>query len=62
MEDLESYRGAGQFGRAYEVMLENDCNPPGAGIGSRWCAGRQVGGVERRNWVWQRVREPARHR
>jgi hypothetical protein len=30
IEDLESYRGTGQFGRAYEIMLENDCNAPGS--------------------------------
>jgi len=29
-DDIERYRGAGQFGRAYEVMLENDCNAPGS--------------------------------
>ncbi len=30
MEDLEIYRGTGQFGRAYEIMLGHDCNAPGS--------------------------------
>lgn len=29
-DDIERHRGAGQFGRAYEVMFENDCNAPGS--------------------------------
>jgi hypothetical protein len=30
MIDLERYRGIGQFGRAYRIMLENDAHAPGS--------------------------------
>ncbi len=30
MDELSEYTGIGQFGRAYKVMLENDCHAPGS--------------------------------
>ena len=44
MENVESYRGAGQFGRAYEIMLGDGCSalgPASAHAGAQ--AGRSAG-------------------
>ena len=30
MKDVERFRGIGQFGPAYQVMLENDSHAPGS--------------------------------
>jgi hypothetical protein len=44
MDDLETYRGTGQFGRAYEIMLGDGCSalgPASAHAGAP--AGRSAG-------------------